>query len=329
MKQRLMLMTLGLALVLLLTGCMPQSGTVEPTATAKSRREEKRPELPADIHLDEDGVPQIRVYNVKTESVDEMNIEKYLEGVLAGEMKNDWPMEALKAQAILARTFVLKFISTKDSKYEDADISTDVAEAQAYDADAINDRIRTAVKQTRGLVMSDDGELPYAWFHAHSGGMTELPSAALEYEGKDPDYLEVEKVKESDRAPEDVKQWTAQFTKAQLQQACADVGVNVGSISSVEIGKKGESGRAITLIVNGKSVSGPALRLALDASKLKSTLIDSVDVSGDTVTFTGRGFGHGVGMSQWGAYALAESGEDAEDIVEAFFDDVDIVQMWK
>ena len=233
MKQRLMLMTLGLALVLLLTGCMPQSGTVEPTATAKSRREEKRPELPADIQLDEDGVPQIRVYNVKTESVDEMNIEKYLEGVLAGEMKNDWPMEALKAQAILARTFVLKFISTKDSKYEGADISTDVAEAQAYDADAINNRIRTAVEQTRGLVMSDDGELPYAWFHAHSGGMTELPSAALEYEGKDPDYLEVEKVKESDRAPEDVKQWTAQFTKAQLQQACADVGVNVGSISSV------------------------------------------------------------------------------------------------
>ena len=76
MKQRLMLMSLGLVLILLLTGCMPQSGTVEPTSTAKTHREEKRPELPSDIQLDENGVPQIRVYNVKTNSVDEMNIEQ-------------------------------------------------------------------------------------------------------------------------------------------------------------------------------------------------------------------------------------------------------------
>ena len=62
-------------------------------------------------------------------------------GVLAGEMKNDWPMEALKAQAILARTFVIKFLSEKQSKYENADISTDVEEAQAYNAEAVNDSI--------------------------------------------------------------------------------------------------------------------------------------------------------------------------------------------
>lgn len=324
MKQRLMLVALSLVVMLLMTGCMPQSATVEPENTEKVAL----PELPESIQRDDTGVPLIRVYNVKDEAIEEMDIEEYLAGVLAGEMKNDWPMEALKAQAILARTFVLKFISTKESKYEGADISTDVSEAQAYDADAINERIRTAVQQTRGLVMSDDGELPYAWFHAHSGGVTELPSAALEYEGDDPDYLSVHRVSESDSAPEDVKQWTAQFTKQQIQQACSDAGVSVGSISSVEIGKKGESGRAITLIVNGKSVSAPALRLALDASKLKSTLIESIELTGDQVTFTGRGFGHGVGMSQWGAYALAERGEDAEDIVEEFFDDVDIVRLW-
>ena len=88
-----------------------------------------------------------------------MDIETYVMGVLAGEMKNDWPEEALKAQAILARTFVLKFIETKDSKYDGADISTDVSEAQAYSEADINDKVRAAVEETRGLVMSYEGEL--------------------------------------------------------------------------------------------------------------------------------------------------------------------------
>ena len=62
------------------------------------------------LMLDENGVPQLKVYVLEEKAVQDMDIESYVEGVLAGEMKNDWPIEALKAQAILARTFVLKFI---------------------------------------------------------------------------------------------------------------------------------------------------------------------------------------------------------------------------
>ena len=121
----------------------------------------------------------LRVYVVEDQQVEERELESYVEGVLAGEMKNDWPLEALKAQAILARTFVLKFVQEKESQYPGADISTDIEEAQAYDASAVNERIQQAVEETRGLVLSCEGELPYAWFHAHSGGMTEYARTGL------------------------------------------------------------------------------------------------------------------------------------------------------
>ena len=250
-------------------------------------------------------------------------------GVVAGEMKNDWPMEALKAQAILARTFVLKFCQDKRSKYAGADISTDVSEAQAYDAGSVNGRVEQAVSETRGQVMAYEGEYPNAWFHAHSGGMTELPSVALEYKGGDPAYLKPTASEESERAPESARAWTASFTAEQVARACSDAGVKLdGAIEHVELADMGESGRAAALLVNGKRVSAPSFRLQIGANKLRSTLIESVEVDGDRVTFKGRGFGHGVGLSQWGAYRMAEDGRDAREIVEKYFPGVEIVSLW-
>ena len=113
-----------------------------------------------------------------------------LPAVLAGEMAGDWPLEALKAQAILARTFVLQFVSQKESMYDGADISTDIKEAQAYDAAGVNARIREAVKETRGEVRNAGGELPYAWVHAHSGGLTARAKEGLDYEKAEPSYTQ-------------------------------------------------------------------------------------------------------------------------------------------
>ena len=124
----------------------------------------------------------LSVYDVKSETLETLSVEDYLPAVLAGEMAGDWPLEALKAQAILARTFVLQFVSQKESMYDGADISTDIKEAQAYDAAGVNARIREAVKETRGEVLNAGGELPYAWFHAHSGGLTARAKEGLEYE---------------------------------------------------------------------------------------------------------------------------------------------------
>ena len=167
-----------------MTGCM-QSATKEET-----KEEAKTPQLPEKLKLDENGVPVLNVYDLNDERTMQMDIESYLEGVLAGEMRSDWPEEALKAQAILARTFVLKFCAEKESKYPGADISTDIEEAQAYDASGVNDRIREAVASTRGEMLNAQGEIPYAWFHAHSGGVTARAKEGLDYEKEEPPYTQ-------------------------------------------------------------------------------------------------------------------------------------------
>ena len=322
MRKRCFLLAL-LLMAALLTGCMRADGSASGDAQGE------KPQLPEDLRTDADGVPILKVYDVENEAVSQMDIETYVMGVLAGEMKNDWPEEALKAQAILARTFVLKFIETKDSKYEGADISTDVSEAQAYSEADINDRVRAAVEETRGQVMSYEGELVQAWFHAHAGGKTELPSVSLEYREADPPYLAATDSPDSEKAPEDVQHWTATFDAAAFQKACADAGLATGLPETVEIGETGASGRAKTLQVNGSAVSAPSLRLQLGANAMKSTLLDSVSVEDGKVIMKGRGFGHGVGMSQWGAYGMAEEGATAEEIIRHYFQNIDIVRLWE
>jgi stage II sporulation protein D len=313
-------------LITALTGCMRSAGGPEPTPGTTGTG--VKPKIPSKLKL-ENGVPQLNVYNLDTKSIQTMDIESYIEGVLAGEMRNDWPMEALKAQAILARTFVLKFASEKDSKYKGADISTDITEAQAYDAASVNDRVKKAVDETRGQVLSYNGTFPYAWFHAHAGGQTELATKALDFKGQEPGYTESVQSPDSDRAPDAVKNWTATFTTEEVGAAAEKAGAKTGAVRTIEIGEKGESGRAVTFKINGNSVSGPALRIALGPEKLKSTLLRDVSVSGGKVTFTGSGFGHGVGMSQWGAYGMAEQGSKAQDIVMHYFKNVSIVSLWK
>ena len=320
-RSRLLFMVI-MSVCLIFSGCNLRQETEKMSGSAV------RPEIPEKLESSNDSIPELKVYDVTSDKLEKMDIEEYVTGVVAGEMKNDWPLEALKAQAILARTFVLKFCDTKQSRYEGADISTSVEEAQAYAPQNINSRIEQAIEETRGIVMSADGEYPHAWFFAHAGGMTELPSVALDYKGADPEYLSVVEAQDSDKAPDDVKRWSAEFTLEQVRTACREAGLKIDSVESVQAGEKGKSGRLKTMLINGESVSAPSFRIAIGADVLKSTLIDSIKVQNGKVIFEGAGFGHGVGMSQWGAYALAERGKSAEEIIEYYFRDVDLVEMW-
>ena len=125
-----------------------------------------------------------------------------------------------------------------------------------------------------------------------------------------------------------MKNWTATFTREQVAKACAGAGTPVGAVESVELGEKGASGRAKAILVNGKAVSAPSFRIQIGANVLKSTLIDSVRLDGNGVTFQGRGFGHGVGLSQWGAYRMAEDGRTAGQILQKYYPGVGIVELW-
>lgn len=315
------LFAVGTVLCLMLSGCMVGENEIKPSSVNK-------PVLPQKLSENEKGVPVLDVYNISTKQIEQVDIEEYVMGVVAGEMKNDWPIEALKAQAILARTFVLKFCDTKQSRYEGADISTDIEEAQAYAPENINDRVRQAIEDTRGQVMSADGEYPHAWFFAHAGGKTELPSIALDYNDVDPDYLAVVDSPDSEKAPDDVKNWTVEFTFDEVMHATEKLGLELENITSVEMGEKGASGRVKTIAINGREISAPSFRIAIGAGKLKSTMLTDIEIGEDRVTFSGSGYGHGVGMSQWGAYALAEEGKSAEAIVLHYFSGIDIVDMW-
>lgn len=285
--------------------------------------------LPDSIRIGEDGVPVLKVYVENAKRIQDMPLEEYLCGVLAGEMKSDWPIEALKAQAILARTFVIKFISEKESKYDGADISTDITEAQAYNADGVNDRIRQAVKETRGEIVCYENEPIYAWFHSHAGGKTATAAEGLSYKDEAP-YTQSIESPEDGNAAMDAAEWSTQFAEADVIKAAKEAGVNVGkSIVGVSAGEAGESGRLRTIRINEKDVPANEFRIAIGSSKMKSTMITSLTYADGTLAISGHGYGHGVGMSQWGAYALSEAGKNAGDIIRTYFHGVDIVQIWQ
>lgn len=324
MKKRCFLVLL-LLLAFVLSGCRTTVSEL-PEGTKEVPYE---PDLPDTIRVDETGLPVMNVYMVEDKNTVEMDIESYLYGVLAGEMKNDWPIEALKAQAILARTFVIKFLSEKQSKYEGADISNDIEEAQAYDADEINERVREAVDETRGLVVCYDNEPIYAWFHAHSGGQTAEAAEGLGYKDAAP-YTQNVKGTENESADIKAQEWTATFTAQEVLSAARECGVKAGNtLEGISLGEKGKSGRTLKIIINDVPAPANELRIALGSAKMRSTLLNGISLKNGQVTISGNGYGHGVGMSQWGAFAMAEEGKKAEEIIQYYFHNVDIVQKWK
>lgn len=273
--------------------------------------------------------PMLDVYVVAADSIVTMDIESYVAGVVAGEMPSDWPLEALKAQAILARTFVLKFLSEKDSRYPGADISTDIAEAQAYNADAVNARILSAVQETAGIILqTEDGSLPYTWFHAHSGGSTALAQEGIDWQGSEPSYTKITAGLDSSAAPESAKAWQAAFTADAFIAACRDAGADAISCKSVSIAETGPSGRAVTLLVDGVRVNAARLRISLGSTVMRSTLLTGLTSDGQQVSMSGKGYGHGVGMPQWGAYALAQEGHTGEEIALHYYNHVQLIRAW-
>lgn len=279
--------------------------------------------------LSTDGIPLLNVWLTQENLMQEMDAETYLEGVVAGEMPNTWPLEALEAQAILARTFVMKFVSEKKSRYSGADISTDIAEAQAYNASAVNERVRQAVANTAGQVLLDsNNELPYPWFHAHSGGQTALAQEALGWHDAEPSYTKVIAGMDSDTAPANTRFWSASFSAEDFLNACHRLGLDIQAVDSVSIKEKGPSGRAVTLAVNDREINAAALRLELGSVLMRSTLLTDLQLQDGRIHMSGKGYGHGVGMPQWGAYYLAQNGWSGEDIALHYYQELHVEKIW-
>jgi stage II sporulation protein D len=254
-----------------------------------------------------------------------MKFEEYITGVVAGEMKKDWPENAYGAQAIIARTFALKYMSDKGTNV----ISGSYQFAQEYKPENITERLREAVEKTRGEVAVYKDDYINGWFHSSAGGQTTSAKVGLAYQEAEPPYVKSVSSPD-DQAPADIQNWTVTFSNTEITEALSKMGKNIGTVQEVEAVNRDNTGRIIDLRFTGSggtaTVKAANFRTELDPMKLKSTKISKIEKTGNGFSFTGSGFGHGVGMSQWGAYAMAKQGETPEEIVTYYFEGIEIVK---
>ncbi|RJX28859.1 MAG: SpoIID/LytB domain-containing protein [Dethiobacter sp.] len=292
-------------------------------------RRAEPPPIPPEIAAGEREEPVISVYIAERGVVEQMAMEDYIAGVVAGEMDPKWPLPALAAQAIIARTFTLqKIAETGGVPRRNAHASTDIDEFQAYSAEDITDRVREAVRITRGEAACHGGEFIRAWFNAYAGPRTALADEGLAFK-TNPPYIRIVESPGQKIVPEDEGTWSASFTLEQVRNAVRQVtGRDPGFVRRVEIAEHGPSGRAAAFLVNNQKISAPGLRLSLGSTVMRSTFVEEMNISGGRLHMSGTGFGHGVGMCQWGARALAEEGRSPEEIVAYFYKDINIISLW-
>ena len=311
-----------------LTACFLLAAMILAGGCGNKAQSKLAPEKPEQTFNEE---PTITLYMHETGESVSLPLEEYLCGVVAAEMATDWPREALAAQAIMARTFTLEKILAGGVPDRGTDASTDVAEFQAYDATKINDAVRQAVEETRGRVVRSDGQLIKAWFFADGGGLTAASSKeGLGYDKEPTPYIHSVEDPGQQLADNPNKAWQAVFPLETVRATLSEMtGRELAVPTEAAIAEQGPSGRATKLTFNGYTVSAPALRLALDPTEMKSTLLTNVQITNGTLLLEGKGYGHGVGMSQWGARAMAEAGKSADEIVHYFFKDVEVTQEYE
>lgn len=262
----------------------------------------------------------IKLYNIETQQIEELKFNDYLAGVVEAEISANAPEEALKTQAVLARTFTINFLKNNKSKYKNADISNDITEAQAYKK-STSRKVASAVAETQNLILKCKNQYINPLFFANSGGKTANPSEGLNLIDENYQYIKSVNSPENNTNSSNYN-WTTTISKNQILNATRNMGISLASVSTFKKGEIGESGRCKTFIIGGKEVNANTFRLNIGSTVLKSTLIDQIQVDSSTITFTGRGYGHGVGLSQEGAIILANKGLTFKDIIFYYFQDI-------
>lgn len=264
------------------------------------------------------GSLELRHRGAGLTAVNIVPVDDYLLSVVPEEMPTDWPAEALKAQSIAARSFALK--SRGRHAAEGYDLCT-TTHCQLYKGIVSEKTASTAaVRATRGEVLTYGGQPIEALFHTDSGGMTE---SSEDVWGSHVPYLRA--VRDT---PMGTMPWSKTMSTADLEKKLAAKGRNIGRLRAIElsplaVGRAAKdrtaSGRVRAMTAVGTkgraTLTGTAWRSLLG---LKSTLF-SAKLTKDSVTFTGFGAGHGLGISQWGAKRLAETGRSYADILHHYY----------
>lgn len=292
--------------------------------------ETERDPPPPFVSGDLDAARPLRVLD--GEEVMEMDLGSYLVGVVRAEMPASFETEALKAQAVAARTYTLYKLQTGGNHGETADICTDPACCQAYisedraranwgeNADANEAKVETAVRETDGQTALYGGVPILAVFHSSSAGLTR---AAGEVWLNDLPYLQaVSSPEAGDKIPNYYSR--VEFSEAELREKLLAAFPGADLSGGMEGWLRGavsdSAGSVATVSVGGVSVKGARVRTALG---LRSACF-TWEVQGGKMVFFVTGYGHGVGLSQYGANAMAAEGADYREIVTHYYTGVTV-----
>jgi len=257
-------------------------------------------------------------------AINHVEIENYLYGVVPKEMPDSWEDHALMAQAVAARTYALYIREKCNHPFYDLEATT---ASQVYGGiPNESERSTKAINLTRGQVMTHDGRLIIAYFHSDSGGHTEDPSNVwsterIPYLNGFPDQF-------SQEQPQQTWEYFLSYRDAIKQLNL--YGLGISKLDRIIVKNRSRSGRfSKVLIYSNKGVSelsSNQFRASIGETRIKSTLFHLYPRQGGFL-FKGKGYGHGVGMSQWGARRMAQAGSSYQDILKFYYKGIKIKKL--
>ena len=278
----------------------------------------------------------IQLLHQDTGKTEELELDTYLYGVVSAEMPASFEEEALKAQAVVARTYTLYKIVNNDGKHKEVDICDDSTCCQAWiskenrfarweesEQEENWKKIVNAVNSTQGKIITYQGKPINAFFHSNSGGETEAPIEV--WGGSGYPYLQSVSTAGEDAYSQYSSE--AEFTEEEyvekIKEVHSDFEINWKEDNCIEVTEYTEGNRVKTIKIGNLELSGVEVRtiFGLRSANFKVTR------EGGKIKFEVTGYGHGVGMSQTGADSLAKQGKNYEDIIHHFYTDVEITDM--
>jgi len=275
----------------------------------------------------------IKLLHTKTQEIEEIKLDEYLYGVVSAEMPASFEKEALKAQAVVARTYTIYKIENNEGKHGEANICDDSGCCQAWiskedrftkweeaSREANWNKIVEAVESTKGKYITYEGKPINAFFHSNSGGKTETTLNV--WGGSGYPYLQSVSTSGEDAYTQYKSEVT--LTKEgfinKIKEKYSDFEIDFNDEKSISILEYTEGNRVKKIRIGNKEFSGVEIRTLIG---LKSANFN-IEIKGDNIYFSVVGYGHGVGMSQTGADSMAKAGKNYEEIIKHFYTGVEI-----
>ena len=273
----------------------------------------------------------INLLHIDTGEVEQIDLDTYLYGVVASEMPATFELEALKAQAVVARTYTIYQIKN-GSKHENADVCDSSYCCQAWiskenrmarweedKAEEYWNKILEAVNTTKGKIIFYEGEPINALFHSNSGGSTEISLNV--WGGNFPYFQTVETSGEESYSSysSEVEISKDDLIKKMLERY-SDFKIDFSDNNCINIEEYTSSGRISKISIGNKQISGVEARsiFGLKSAKFNFEILEN------SIKFSVLGYGHGVGLSQCGSDVLAKNGKNYEEIIRYYYKDVEI-----